>query len=93
MFFAQFSYQQQNLVSYLIRRMLWFTLSRDCAHVLYNFKIAHTCYAIQRLPAQSQDSVTAQRNLEIAQIPRLHGTYVLVSAKYNFGSQEISLLM
>ena len=48
-----------------------FTQSRDCAHVLRNLEIAHKCYAIPRLPAQSQDSENAQRNLEIAQIPRL----------------------
>ena len=29
---------------------------------------------------QSQDSENAQRNLEIVQIPRLRGTYILVSA-------------
>ena len=33
---------------------------------------------ILRLPAQSQDSENAQRNLEIAQISRLRGTYTQV---------------
>ena len=48
---------------------MWFTQSRDCAHALCNLEIAHTCYAIPRLPAQSRDSENAQRNLEIVQIP------------------------
>ena len=48
----------------------------DCAHVLCNLQIAHMCYAISRLPAQSRDSESAQRNLEIAQILRLRGTYI-----------------
>ena len=49
------------------------TQSRDCTHALRNLEIAHTCYAIPRLPAQSRDS-------ENAQIPRLHGTYTLSQA-------------
>ena len=53
------------------------TQSPDCAYVLRNLEIAHTCYAISRLPAQSRDSENAQRNLEIAQILRLRGTYTL----------------
>ena len=43
-----------------------------------NLEIVHTCYVTSRLPAQSQDSENAQRNLEIAQILRLHGTYRLL---------------
>ena len=52
----------------------------DCTHMLYNFQIVHTCYTISRvisrLPVQSRDSENAQHNLEIAQILRLHGTYM-----------------
>ena len=67
------------------------TQSPDCAHVLRNLQIAHMCYAISRLRTcvtqspdclrnleirtQSRDSENAQRNLEIAQILRLRGTY------------------
>ena len=40
--------------------------SRDCANVLRNLEIG----------AQFPDSKNAQRNLEIAQIPKLHGTYI-----------------
>ena len=58
---------------------MWFTQSWDCAHALCNLEIAHTCYAILRLPAQSRDSENVQRNLKIAQIPRLHGTYTTCS--------------
>ena len=32
----------------------------------WNLEIAHTCYAIPRLPAQSRDSENAQHNLKIA---------------------------
>ena len=76
-------------VAYAISRLRTrVTQSRDCAHVVYaisrlrtcglrNLKIAHTCYAIPRLPAQSQGSENAQCNLEIVQIPRLCGTYLL----------------
>ena len=60
----------------ILRLHAWFTHSRDCAHVLRNLKITHTCYAIPRLPAHSRDSEYAQHNLEIAQIPRLRGTYM-----------------
>ena len=60
----------------ILRLHAWFTHSRDCAHVLRNLKITHTCYAIPRLPAHSWDSEYAQHNLEIAQIPRLRGTYM-----------------
>ena len=42
-----------------------------------DLEIAHTCYANPRLPAQSQDSKNAQRNIEITQILRLRGTYIL----------------
>ena len=41
--------------------------SRDCASVLRNLEIG----------AQFPDSKNAQRNLEIAQIPKLCGTYIL----------------
>ena len=51
-----------------------FTQSRDCANVLRNLEIVHTCYTIPTLPAQSRDSKNVQRNLKIAQIPRLRGT-------------------
>ena len=40
---------------------------QDCAQVLRNLKIG----------TQFQDSENAQRNLEIAQIPKLCGTYIL----------------
>ena len=52
----------------------------EIAHTcgLRNLEIAHTCYAIPRLPMQSRDSKNAQRNLEIAQIPRLRGTYIYI---------------
>ena len=53
------------------------TQSPDCAHVLPNLEIVQTCYTISRLPVQSRDSENAQRNLEIAQILRFHGTYIL----------------
>ena len=46
-----------------------------------DLEIAHMCYAILRLPAQSRDSKNVQRNLKIAQIPRLHGTNILWSCK------------
>ena len=59
---------------------MWFTQSRDCAQALRNHEIAHTCYTIPRLPAQSRDSKNAQRDLKIAQIPRLRGTYTLLCA-------------
>ena len=39
---------------------------------------AYSRMRILRLPAQSQDSENAQRNLEIAQISRLRGTYTQV---------------
>ena len=45
------------------------SLSGVQSHALRNLEIAHTCYTILRLPAQSRDSENAQRNLEIAQIP------------------------
>ena len=51
-------------------------ISRLCT-MLRNFQIAHTCYAIFRLPVQSWDSENVQRNLEIAQILRLSGTYMI----------------
>ena len=70
------------------------TQSPDCAHILRNLQIAHMCYAISRLRTcvtqspdclrnleirtQSRDSENAQRNLEIAQILRLRGTYTYV---------------
>ena len=50
----------------------------DCACKICDLKIVHLCYAISKLAAQSQDSENAQRNLEIAQILRLHGTYACV---------------
>ena len=53
--------------------------SRDCAYALRNPEIAHTCYTIPRLPVQSRDSENAQHNLEIARIPRLHGTYACIT--------------
>ena len=37
----------------------WFMQSRDCAHVLHNLEIVHTCYAIPRL-------------LHNLRIPRMH---------------------
>ena len=37
------------------------------AHTLCNLQIAHVCYAISRLPAQSWDFVNAQCNLETVQ--------------------------
>ena len=42
---------------------------------LRNLEIAQTYCAISRLSAQFPDSKNAQRNLEIAQIPKLRGTY------------------
>ena len=54
--------------------------------MLHHLKIAHhvtpspdcaPCYAISRLPVQSWDSENVQRNLEIAQILRLSGTYTI----------------
>ena len=72
---------------YAISRLrICVTQSRDCAYVLRNLEIAHACYAIPRLPAQSRDSENSQRNLEIAQILRLRGTYtytMLWSSKSN----------
>ena len=48
---------------------------------LSNIEIAQMYCAIPRLRkcigTQFQDSENAQRNLEIVQIPRLHGTYML----------------
>ena len=50
---------------------------------LRNLQIAHVCYTISRLRTrvtqyvQSQDSENAQRNLEIAEILRLCGTYII----------------
>ena len=54
--------------------------SWDCAHVVYAISRLRTrvTYAIQRLPAQSRDSEDAQRNLKIAQIPRLRRTYIWI---------------
>ena len=43
--------------------------SRDCAAILRNLEIG----------TQFQDSENAQRNLEIAQIPKLRGTYTYVA--------------
>ena len=57
----------------------------EIVHVLQNLEIVHTCYAIPRLPAQSRHSENVQRNLEIAQIPRLRGTLIQCLA---FGSTE-----
>ena len=73
---------------------------RTCG--LRNLEIAHMCYtfsrlctrgnyAILRLPAQSLDSENAQHNLEIAQILKLHGTYLSVSM-YISVSTYLSLL-
>ena len=42
----------------------------DCACKLRDLETAHVWFT------QSQDSENAQRNLEIAQILRLHGTYL-----------------
>ena len=53
---------------------------RDCALELRNLEIAQVYCTISRshnYSAQSRDSENAQRNLEIAQIPRLRGTYIL----------------
>ena len=47
----------------------WFTQSRECTHMVY--AISRLCTVIPRLPAQSQNSGNAQRNLKIAQILRL----------------------
>ena len=52
--------------------------SRHCASVLRNLDIVQVYCAISRshnYSAQSRDSENAQHNLEIAQIPRLRGTY------------------
>ena len=55
-----------------IRRLrMQITRSRDCARVLCNLEIG----------TQSQDSENAQRNLEMAQILRLRGTYIYASMK------------
>ena len=60
---------------------------RDCALYLRNLEIAQCsaqsrdCASIVRnleIRTQSRDSENAQRNLEIAQILRLRGTYILV---------------
>ena len=50
-----------------------------------DLEIAYTCYVIPRLPAQSRDSENAQRNLEIAQILRLHGTYTCTLNSFMYG--------
>ena len=59
---------------------------RDCALYLRNLEIAQCsaqsrdCASIVRnleIRTQSRDSENAQRNLEIAQILRLRGTYTL----------------
>ena len=54
------------------------TQSRDCVRVLRNLEIG----------MQSQDSENAQRNLEIAQILRLRGTYPLAIP---YAPSEISI--
>ena len=79
MWFTQSRDCAQALRNHEIAHM-WFTQSRDCAQALCNHEIAHTCYTIPRLPAQSRDSENAQRDLKIAQIPRLRGTYTLLCA-------------
>ena len=84
------------------------TQSPDCARVLRNLQIAHMCYAISRLRTcvtqspdclcnlevrtQSRDSENAQRNLEIAQILRLRGTYIL-SIELNYDALYPQLLI
>ena len=58
--------------------------SRDCVNPLRNLEIG----------AQFSDSKNAQRNLEIAQIPRLRGTYTsveLYTAKCAFQSQIVTI--
>ena len=70
-----------------LRSQISLAQSRDCANVLRNLEIVQTYCTISRLSAQSQDwmhnpeidaqfpdSKNAQRNLKIAQIPKLHGT-------------------
>ena len=50
-----------------------------------DLEIAYTCYVIPRLPAQSWDSENAQRNLEIVQNLRLHGTYTCALKSFLYG--------
>ena len=40
----------------------WFMQSQGCTHVLCNLEIAHTCYAISRLPVQSNLRIPRMRN-------------------------------
>ena len=51
------------------------TANAEC--MLSNLEIVHMCYTISRLPVQSRDSENVQHNLEIAQILRLSGTYII----------------
>ena len=60
-------------------------LSRDCAPVPRDLEIAHWCardYVIRvhnlEIGTQFRDSKNAQRNLEIAQIPKLRGTHTSI---------------
>ena len=63
--------------------------SRDCINILHRSKIAQMYLEIG---TQFQDSENAQRNLEIAQIPRLRGTYIILHETFSFMmSQQSSL--
>ena len=62
----------------------------DCA---CNLEIAHTCYSISRLPAQSRDSENAQRHLKIVQMLRLRATYTYPYSLCHFANYVLCLLV
>ena len=55
------------------------TQSRDCAMQLRSLEIAQCSCAYLEIGTQFEDSENALRNLEIAHIPKLRGTYIMDS--------------